>query len=331
MDQPRLPNLGALKVFEAAARLESFSRAADELFVTHGAVSHQIRSLEAELGVSLFIREGRRIKLSDTGRTYAQQIRAALGSIAHATHAIRGGQRERRLVVSILPSFAARWLTPRIGRFIERYPEIDLELQSTNALTDFSRDDVDVALRLGGGGYPGLHAETLLDESFFPACAPTLNGGKLPETPADLARFPILRSDDDLWRRWFDAAGLADWPEPRRGVLFQDSSMLLQAAVDAQGVALVRRSLALDEVAAGRLVRLFDIDATSPWSYWFVCPEPILKTARVQALRTWLAEETAAFRAKYPPLRSSAGSGGAGSPPDQPHAAQDGAAARKTP
>jgi LysR family glycine cleavage system transcriptional activator len=296
MDLRQLPTLNAVKAFEAAARHESFSRAADELFVTHGAVSHQIRALEAELGVTLFVRDGKRVRLTDVGRRYAAQVRAALVSLADATREIRAGDRERRLVVSMLTSFAARWATPRLGSFIEAHPQWDLELLSTNALTDFTRDDVDVAIRFGFGKYPGLHAELLLDEVFFPACAPAFNGGKLPTTPADLANLPLLRSDDQLWRPWFDAAGLEDWPEPKRGVLYQDSSNLLQAAIDGQGIALTRRSLAMHEVAAGRLVRLFNIDGPSPWQYFFICQPHLLQTERVQAFRSWMFDEVARFR-----------------------------------
>jgi len=300
MDLRQLPALNALKAFEAAARHESFSRAADELFVTHGAVSHQIRALEAELGVALFARDGKRVRLTDTGRRYAGQVRDALAQLARATAEIRSGDRERRLVVSMLSSFAARWVTPRIGRFIEAHPEWDLELQSTNALTDFARDDVDAAIRFGYGHYPGLHAELLLDEIFFPACSPNFNGGKLPQTPRDLAKLPLLRSDDELWRPWFDAAGLAELSEPKRGVLFQDSSNLLQAAMDGQGIALVRRSLAMHEIAAGRLVRLFkDIDGPSPWRYYFICPPQLLATGRVKAFRDWVFDEVARFRQLY--------------------------------
>lgn len=299
MDLRQLPNLGTLKAFEAAARLESFSRAAEELFVTHSAVSHQIRALETELGIALFNRDGKRVSLTDCGRRYAAQVRAALFDIAAATESARAGDRSRRLVISLLPSFAARWMTPRIGRFIERHPEIDVELLSTNTMTNFNRDDVDVALRFGSGNYPGLFVEPLLDEIFFPACAPDFNGGKLPQVPADLANVPLLRNDHEMWASWFKVAGLDAWQEPRRGVLYQDSSMLLQAAMDGQGVALVRRSLAMHEVAAGRLVRLFDIDGPSPWSYWFVCPNPLLETRRVRALREWLAEEVERFRALY--------------------------------
>ena len=196
----------------------------------------------------------------------------------------------------MLSSFAARFITPRIGTFIERHPEIDVELQSTNSLTDFARDDVDLAIRFGFGSYPGLHVEPLFEEVFFPACAPTLNGGKLPQTPADLVHYPLLRSDDELWRPWFDAAGLDTLTEPKRGILYQDSSNLLLAAIEGQGIALVRRSLAVHDLLDGRIVRLFDIDGPSPWHYFFVCPPPLLNTPRVQAFRTWLFEEVAEYK-----------------------------------
>ena len=296
MDLRQLPALNAIRAFEAAARHENFSRAADELFVTHGAVSHQVRALEEELGVQLFTRNGKRLCLTDAGMRYAQQIRTALMVIADATRDVRASDRDRRLVVSMLSSFAARFITPRIGTFIERHPEIDVELQSTNSLTDFARDDVDLAIRFGFGSYPGLHVEPLFEEVFFPACAPTLNGGKLPQTPADLVHYKLLRSDDELWRPWFDAAGLNTLTEPKRGILYQDSSNLLLAAIDGQGIALVRRSLAVHDLLDGRIVRLFDIDGPSPWHYFFVCPPPLLNTPRVQAFRTWLFEEVAEYK-----------------------------------
>ncbi|PLZ03467.1 XRE family transcriptional regulator [Burkholderia sp. WAC0059] len=299
MDLRLLPPLNALRAFEAAARHESFSRAADELFVTHGAVSHQIRALESELGVALFARDGKRVRLTGTGRRYAGEVREALEALARATRGVRGGERERRLVVSMLSSFAARWVTPRIGRFIEAHPQWNLELQSTNDLVDFARDDVDVAIRFGYGRYPGLHAELLLDEIFFPACSPQFNGGRLPAEPAALTQAALLRSEDELWQPWFDAAGLPGQPEPRHGVLYHDSSNLLQAAIAGQGIALVRRSLAMPEITAGRLVRLFDIDGPSPYRYYFICPPQLLQTERVQAFRRWVFDEVARFRRLY--------------------------------
>ncbi len=299
MDLRQHPALNAIKAFEAAARHESFSRAADELFVTHGAVSHQIRALEAELGVKLFGRDGKRVQLTAAGRRYAANVRAALTALADATREVRSGDRDRRLVISMLSSFAARWVTPRVGSFIEAHPQWDLELLSTNTLTDFVHDDVDAAIRFGFGKYPGLHVEPLLEEIFFPACSPDFNGGNLPKTLAELTAAPLLRSDDELWRPWFDAAGLADMPEPKRGVLYQDSSNLLQAAINGQGIALVSRSLAMPEVAGGRLVRLFDIDGPSPWQYFFICPPAMLQTDKVRAFRDWVFDEVGRFRLSF--------------------------------
>ncbi|MGY8526365.1 transcriptional regulator GcvA [Paracidovorax citrulli] len=294
-EMPRLPVLTALRAFEAAARHESFSRAATELFVTHGAVSHQVRSLEEELGQPLFARKGKRVSLTPAGRLYAEQVRDALLQIANATRALQANSREKRLTISTMPSFAARWLTPRIGSFIEQHPELEVELMSSNTLVDFARDEVDVALRMGTGDYPGLYVERLMEDVFFPVCSPDFNGGRLPAQPAELASLPLLRGEGDPWRPWFEAAGL-DLPEPRRGLMLEDSSLLLQAAAAGQGIALIRSSLAYNDLLAGRVVRLFDVSIPCPWLLYFVCLPATLQTARVQAFRDWLLPEIEAFR-----------------------------------
>lgn len=297
MDFSKLPNLNALRAFESAARLESFSRAAEELFVTHGAVSHRIRALEEDLGLALFMRDGKRVRLTECGRVYAQQVRLAMTDIASATQAIRAGDRDRRLIVSVLPSFAARWLMPRVGRFIELHPEIDLELMTATALVDFRRDNVDVGIRLGTGNYPGLFVERLMGETYFPVCAPGFNQGQLPQQPADLLQLPLLRSDDEPWRGWFDLAGLGDAAEPTRGTLFNDGSMILQSVLDGNVIALVRRSLAQDYLTDGRLIKLFDIEALSRSTYYFVCPEHVVASPRVAAFKNWLQAEISDFHA----------------------------------
>ena len=295
MDLRRLPNLSALRAFEAAARLESFSRAAEELFVTHGAISHQIRALEQELGTTLFARNGKRISITPAGRQYATSIRSALGDIAQATRKLQAGTRsERRLVLTTMPSFAGRWLTPRIGRFIDRHPELEVELRCSAQLTDFEQDDVDIALRMGKGNWPGLHIEKVLDDVFFPACSPSYNHGHLPQTAEEFGRSTLLRSEREPWAPWFAAAGF-DLPEPTQGMMYEDSGMLSQAAIVGQGVALVRRSLAIGDIMAGRLVRLSDVDTPCEWDYYFVCPPAVLETQRVQAFRTWFLEELTAF------------------------------------
>ncbi|WP_454719588.1 MULTISPECIES: transcriptional regulator GcvA [Cupriavidus] len=293
---PRLPALTALRAFEAAARHESFSRAGAELFVTHGAVSHQIRALEEELGQPLFERNGKRVSLTPGGRAYAMRVREALLEIADATRALQAGNRDKRLTISTMPSFAARWLTPRIGSFIERHPELDVELLSSNSLVDFTREEVDIALRMGSGDYPGLYVEKLLDDVFFPVCSPAFNGGRLPARPRDMAGMPLLRGEGDPWKPWFDTAGL-DWPEPRKGLLLEDSSLLLQAAAAGQGIALIRSSLAYNDLLSGRVVRLFDVSIPCPWLLYFVCPAGMLEAPKVKAFRAWLLPEMEAFRA----------------------------------
>ncbi|MHA6894194.1 transcriptional regulator GcvA [Ralstonia pseudosolanacearum] len=300
----RLPPLGALRVFEAAARYESFSRAAIELFVTHGAVSHQMRTLEEDLGVPLFERRGKRVTLTHAGRAYADRVRDALDQIAQATHQLRAGNRDNRLTISTMPSFAARWLTPHIGTFIERHPELEVELFSSPVLVDFAREEVDVALRMGSGNYPGLYVETLLDDVFFPICSPTFNGGRLPRTPAEMASMTLLRSEGEQWKPWFDAAGVEGFPEPRAGLMFQDSSLLLQAAAGGQGIALIRPTLAFNDLMAGRVVRLFDVAIPCPWNYYFVCPHSALQTSKMQAFRAWLLPEIAAFKLELDRLMS---------------------------
>jgi LysR family glycine cleavage system transcriptional activator len=294
-EMPRLPALNALRAFEAAARHESFSRAATELFVTHGAVSHQVRALEEELGQALFERNGKRVSLTPAGRLYAERVRDALLQIADATRVLQAGNRDKRLTISTMPSFAARWLTPRIGTFIEQHAELEVELMSSNTLVDFSRDDVDVALRMGNGDYPGLYVEKLLDDVYFPVCSPNFNGGRLPATPAELKGLKLLRGEGDPWRPWFNAAGV-DLPEPRKGLLLEDSSLLLQTAAAGEGIALIRSSLSYNDLQAGRVVRLFDVSVPCPWLLYFVCTPGALQATKVKAFRDWLMPELATFK-----------------------------------
>jgi LysR family glycine cleavage system transcriptional activator len=294
----KLPNLSALRAFEAAARHQSFTHAAAELFVTHSAVSHQIRGLEAELGVHLFARVGRRVVLTELGRDYAREVSNAFASLALATQALSKDTRERRLVLTTIPSFAARWLAPKIGRFILAHPEIDIELRSSTDMVDLEHSGVDMAIRFGLGDYPGLHVENLMNETFFAACSPSFNGGILPAKPEELTSFSLLRSDYERWRLWLDTAGLRDMPEPTRGAIYEDSSLLLGAAVSGQGIALVRASLAAEPLASGQLIRLFDsIVAPSPWSYYLVSSKSNAQRPAVRVFRDWIMAEAQAFTA----------------------------------
>jgi LysR family transcriptional regulator, glycine cleavage system transcriptional activator len=292
----RLPNLSALRAFEAAARHGSFTAAAAELFVTHSAISHQIRALEEELGATLFQRSGRRIALTEIGAAYANQITAAFANIALATASIVRDHRTPRLVLSTIPSFAARWLAPRLGRFIIDNPEVDLELRSSTDLVDLEHSDVDVGIRFGTGPYPDLFCEPLMHETFLVACSPKFNGGVFPETPADLPDFTLLRSDYERWRLWFDAAGLPHAQTPTRGAIYEDSSLLIEGAAEGLGIAMVRASLAADAIASGRLVQLFpEIVAPSPWSYWVVSSKANAERLPVKRFREWVVAEARGF------------------------------------
>lgn len=291
----RLPPMQALRAFEAAARERSLTRAAEALSVTHGAISHQIKSLESDLGVRLVERHGRGIRLTDDGERFASRVRAAFAELTTGVHEITARANPRLLRVSVVPSFAARWLLPRIRDFLAAHPDVDLDVRSNMANVDFQRDDSDVAIRYGHGDWPGVAAEHLLDDWFFPVCSPKIANGRIPSRPEDLARYTLLRSDDEPWKPWFDAAGL-DWPEPARGPIFSDLSHGLQAAIEGHGVALARSSLLAHDVRNGILVRPFDIVAAAPRKFWLVYPPRSAKTAKLALFRQWLHDEIDAER-----------------------------------
>ena len=288
----RLPPMQALRAFEAAARERSLTRAAKSLHLTHGAISHQIKALEAELGVRLVERAGRGIRLTDEGERFANRVRASLAELSQAMREVTDRANPRQLRVTVMPSFAARWLLPRIGGFLAAHPDIDLDVRSTDVLIDLAREDVDLAIRYGTGDYPGLNTEHLMDDIFFAVCSPKIAGGRLPKRPADLNRYLLLRAEREFWHPWFAAAGL-DWPEPTRGPMFNDTSLMMQAAIEGQGIGLARTSLIGNDLANGVLVRLFDITVPSPHRYFFVYPPRLANSPKLDRFRTWLKSEIA--------------------------------------
>jgi LysR family transcriptional regulator, glycine cleavage system transcriptional activator len=290
-DLRRLPNLTALRAFEAAARHENFSRAAEEIHVTHGAISHQVRALEDELGLELFTRRGKRLSVTAEGERFAIAVRKALTDIALAADALKATGKQKRVTITSLPSFAARCLAPRLGQFIEQYPDVEVALQSNSHMVDFTREDVDVGVRFGYGHYPGLHTELLMHDYYYPVASPAFNGGRLPATVSELAATELLRTAGEPWAPWFAAAGVADFPEPRSRLTFFDSSLPVRAALDGEGIALVRHSLVARDVREGRLVRLFDAALDCEFSYYFVCLPASLQKPAIQAFRTWLFDE----------------------------------------
>jgi len=297
-DLRRLPNLAALRAFEAASRHASFSRAAEEIHVTPGAVSHQVRALEDDLGLQLFLRHGKRLTLTDTGQRLAETIRRSLSEIADAAQHLRALSQQQRLVISSTASFASRWLAPRLWKFIDRHPEIEVVLQSGAQLADLRLDGVDVGIRFGKGDYAGLVTEKLTDDYYYPVASPAYRDrrGQPPVTPADLAHCKLLRMDEqESWQPWLALAGL-QLPEPRGGLVIEDSSLTLRQAADGGGVALSRHVIASQEIAAGELVRLFDVALKAAQAYYFVhLPDGLAKPA-VAAFRQWLFAEMALFR-----------------------------------
>ncbi len=296
----RLPPLNAIRAFEAAARHLSFTKAAKELFVTQAAVSHQIKALETALGVQLFRRFNRRLMLTDAGQAYLPPLREALDGIAAATERLRAAEETGALKVSVLPSFAAKWLLPRLSRFRERHPEFDVQVSANSALVDFARDQVDIAIRYGFGRYPDHEVEFFMGDRIFPVCSPRLlaEGPPLQE-PRDLRHHTLLHDADALatesesWRVWLEAAGVAD-VDASRGPGFSDSSMLLQAAIDGQGVALGRSALAALDLEAGRLVQPFGPSIPSNLNYFIVTPQGGGERPKARLFHDWLLEEAAA-------------------------------------
>ena len=288
----RLPSLNALRAFEVAGRHLSFTRAARELNVTQAAVSHQIKALEAQLGVRLFRRAARGLLLTDTGQAYLADVREAFRRLIEATERLRVRDVAGVLTVSVLPSFASRWLIHRLGSFQGRHPEIDVRVSADDRSVRFDREDVDVAIRYGRGVYPGAEADLFLTEELFPVCSPRLMDGPHPlRRPADLTHHMLLH--DDLpanWAMWLKVAG-ATHVDPTRGPAFTDSGMVLQAAIDGMGVALGRSALAGDDLAAGRLIRPFDITLPADNAYYLVYPEHTANRPKIKAFRDWILAE----------------------------------------
>ncbi|MGS0740386.1 transcriptional regulator GcvA [Glaciimonas sp. GG7] len=297
-DLRKLPPLPALRAFEAAARFDSFSRAAQELHLTPGAISHQVRALEEELGLDLFTRHGKRITITAQGQRFAETIRKALSDIAAAASALSIDARQKRLTISALPSFAARWLAPRLWKFIDLHPDTEVNLQSSSQLQDLAREQIDVGIRFGLGQYPGMVVEKLMDDYYYPVASPRYRQGHLPTTPHDLAHATLLRMDtEESWQPWFAAAGIT-LPEPSSGLRTEDASMLLRSASDGLGIALTRHAIALQEIGSGDLVRLFDVVVRCPNSYYFACLPEAMQKPQVQAFHRWLLGEIAQFKAQ---------------------------------
>ena len=287
----RLPPLNALKSFEAAARHESFTLAAEELCVTQGAVSHQVKALEAVLGVKLFYREHQRLSITAAGRQYLAVLRDALDRIAVGTEHLARRQSSSVLTVSTAPDFAAKWLVHRLGHFAEAHPSIDLRVSATMHHVDFAREDVDMAVRHGDGNWPGLDAVELSAEQLFAVCSPKLLSGRRLGKPADILKFPLLHLDSRAdWRKWLQAVGISD-ANVKHGPVLNRASMVIDAAINGQGIALARTTLAAWDLLNGRLVRPFPESLRLSKTYWIVCPKATSKVPKIVTFRGWLLAE----------------------------------------
>ncbi|MFY7961048.1 MAG: transcriptional regulator GcvA [Elsteraceae bacterium] len=295
-----MPPLNALRAFEAAARHSSFTKAAAELNVTQAAISHQVKALEERLGAPLFRRNNRVLELTEPGRAFLPDVTAAFDLLASA--ADRFAARQRPLVLTALPSFAAKWMLPRLRNLRERHPDLEVKLDTTDETLDFALDEVDVAIRYGQGGWANLAYEHLMDEEIFPVCAPELMIKPAPlKHPSDLKHHVLLHDRmNETWAMWLKAAG-ARGVNPDRGPAFTHSAMVLAAAIDGLGVALARSPLVADDLAAGRLVRPFAAALPAQGSYYFVCRPSEVDDPRVAALRQWMREEVAAMNAAPAP------------------------------
>jgi len=294
MARRHLPPLQTLRAFEAAVRLRSFTRAADELALTQGAVSQHIRRLESSLGATLFTREHQGVVPTARAQALALQARQGLSVLERAfggdepAAGVVQAAPPRRLVVSVLPAFARRWLEPRLIGFLAAHPGIELDIRHSAALARLDgRDRVDVALRYGPGGWPGLKSERLMEEEIFPVASPAYRRGRRLRDPRDLARCTLLRHDWQPWEPWCQAAGL-DLVEPTHGPRFDDTEALLDAAVAGAGVALARRSLVAPDLAAGRLVRLWGIGIADVHAHFIVWRPDSPKLPEIGTLRRWL-------------------------------------------
>lgn len=306
----RLPPLNALRAFEAAARHLSFKKAAAELHVTPGAVSHQVKLLEAYLGVTLFRRLTRALELTSEAQTLLPKVREGLDNLHEAVERLR--LRGQRLALSVVapPNFATRWLIPRLQGFTSAHPSLELHVASRQSMVDGhengdsprileAREDAPtVAIRFGGGHYPGARVDRVLSADYVPVCSPRLLEGAHPlRAPQDL-RFHTLLHDDTVtdesarptWRDWLDRAGIRD-VDASSGPHFSDAALALEAAIEGLGVVLAIKPLLAGEIEAGRLVVLFERSVPSSWSYYLVTPESDAEKPAVAAFRDWILGE----------------------------------------
>ncbi|HLZ77347.1 transcriptional regulator GcvA [Phenylobacterium sp.] len=309
----RLPPLNALRAFEAAARHLNFSRAADELSVTPGAVSQQIQNLEDYVGAALFKRTPKGLLLTDAAQTALPALREAFDRLAEAASLLTAAVDGRRLTLTAPPSFAAKWLVPRLGAFEQAHPQVDVWLSAAIELVDLTAGEVDVAIRYGAGRYPGLEVHRLFSETVIPVASPEHLANQPLSTPADLANHILLHDgspdlDDSCpdWSMWLAARGLKTI-DGMRGPRFNQSSLVIEAAVNGRGVALAKRTLAQADLEAGRLVAPLQIATAVDFAYYLVHPKAKGRLPQVKAFVSWIEAQATAHEAALLAIDNGAG------------------------
>jgi LysR family transcriptional regulator, glycine cleavage system transcriptional activator len=291
-----MPPLNALKAFEATARHLSFTKAAAELHVTPAALSHQIRGLEDLLGLKLFFRRARAIELTDAARLIYPGIQTGFESLRQAVERLEPSREDRVVVVSATPGLTAKWLAPRLYRFLAKHPDIDTRISASSAYVNFAAEGIDIGIRLSSGNHPGLYVEKLSDEWLLPLCSPRLLEGAHPlRSPKDLVHFTLIQVDlpgvVPTWSDWFQMAGV-DGVDSTRGLRLNVADHALDAASESAGVVLAYKVVASRDIGLGRLVVPFGPEIPLPGrSYFFVCQKGHEKRAPVKAFRDWVFAE----------------------------------------
>ncbi|MFC1458511.1 transcriptional regulator GcvA [Microvirga arabica] len=290
----KLPPMSAVRVFEAAARHQSFTRAAEELGMTQAAVSYQIKVLEDRIGAPLFVRLPRQVVLTARGRQLAPAVTEAFEALRTAFAGIEATA-QTVLSISTLTTFAANWLVPRLGHFQQLHPTIAVQINISGQVVDFGQSDFDLGIRSGNGNWPGLEAHLLFPNLFTPVCSPELIRGITLKEPSDILKFPIISPNDPWWQDWFSAAGVKDFDPSQRPDNYLGAQQFEgMAAMAGQGFALINPYFFPADLAAGRLVQPFDLLATSERGYWLVYPKARRRSPKIEAFRDWVLSEVAA-------------------------------------
>lgn len=291
----RLPPLATLQAFDAAARHQSYTRAAEELHLTHGAISRQISALERRVGYRLFVRQRQSMVPTAEARLLVTDLRQAMTMLERRFSGERENESRHRVTLSVLPTYASRWLVPRLADFQAQLPDIDLVLDVRMSSADFAAGEADCAVRFGAGGWKQVQQMELHGDEQFPVCAPHYRGGELPRSPEEVFRSTLLHNPWLPWEPWLDAAGVAG-PVPPPRLSFTDSNVLLDAAVAGLGIAMGRASLVESDLRSGQLVRLTSVSVHDPYRFWFVMPPTHPRLEVIQRLGEWLWQQSAALR-----------------------------------